>query len=68
MADIMNLLNSVITSASEWFVRIFTASGMIEVYIAVLFIFFGIKFILAPMLGSSRGSDRARSNKEDVDV
>ena len=64
MAQIMNLLNQCISAASEWFVSVFTASGMIEVYISFLFVVFAIRFLLAPVFGSSRGSDKARRSGE----
>lgn len=68
LMDIMSIVNNAITSASLWFVDIFTASGMVEVYIAVLFIILAIRFILSPLLGSSRGSDRARRSGDSEEV
>lgn len=64
MVQIMNLINSAITAASQWFVQVFTSSGMIQVYLSVLFIVFSFRFLLRPVFGSSRGSDRARDNSE----
>lgn len=65
MADIMNLINSSITAVSSWFIRIFNASGMVEIYISFIFIIFAIRFVVVPIFGRSRGSDRARRSHEE---
>lgn len=69
MSDVMALLNNSITAASGWFVKIFNASGMVEIYFAFIFILLAMRFILKPILGGA-GSDRARkkSAKSDGDV
>lgn len=67
MVNIMNLINSSITAASTWFVRIFNASGVVEIYISIIFIIFAIRFVIVPIFGKSRGSDRARSSEEVTD-
>lgn len=69
MAEVMSLLNNSIVAASDWFVRIFNASGMVEIYLAFLFIIFAMRFILKPILGNA-GSDRARkkTTQSDGDV
>ena len=64
MAEILGLLNQSIGAASQWFVSIFTSSGMVEVYLGLLFIVFAIRFLLAPVFGRSRGSDHARRSGE----
>lgn len=64
MQQIMYILNECITACSGWFVRIFNASGMVDIYIAALFIMFGVRFLLAPVFGSSKGSDKARRSGE----
>lgn len=63
-SQVMNFINTGISAASQLFLRVFTGSGMIEVYFAIIFIILAIKFIISPVIGKSRGSDRARSNKE----
>lgn len=68
MADILNMINHSISSASSWFVSIFNAAGMVEVYIAIIFILFGIRFLVVPIFGRSRGSDRARKQKGEDTV
>lgn len=65
MIDILNILNDSISSASQWFLDIFTASGATEVYISVIFIVLVIKFIVVPFMGSSKGSDTARKKESE---
>ena len=64
MEEVLNVINSAFLACSDWFVDIFTASLMTEVYIVAIFIIFGIRFLLRPIFGSSRGSDRARKSSE----
>lgn len=66
MTSVMNLINNSFSAVSSWFVSIFNSSGMTEIYISILFIYFGYKFILSPVLGKGRGSDFARSKKDDI--
>ena len=68
MLEVLNVINSSFLACSDWFVRIFTASSMTEVYIVAIFIIFGIRFLLRPIFGTSRGSDRARNSSEVNDV
>lgn len=69
MVEIMNLLNSSINTCSNWFVNIFKSSGVTEIYLGFLFVFMAMRFILAPVLGSSirssaMGSDKARPTRK----
>lgn len=68
-ASVMGMINQSIAAASGWFVRIFNATGMVEIFFAFIFIIMAIRFILKPILGGA-GSDRARkkSAKSDGDV
>lgn len=68
VVSIFNMINSALSSCSTWFLNIFNASGVVEVFLAMLFVVFSFKFLLQPVLGRSRGSDRAGSkrNKDDV--
>lgn len=64
MIDVMNLLNQSLVSASDWFVSVFNASGMVEIYLAFIFLILAMRFLVVPIFGRSRGSDRARSKNE----
>ena len=64
MATIMNFINSVFSAVSVWFVKVYTSSGMTEIYLSILFIVLATKFIISPLFGRSSGSDHARTNKQ----
>ena len=65
MAFVFNLINQSFSAASSWFSNIFVSTGMAEAYIALMFLILLLRFLVYPLFGSSRGSDRARSRKED---
>lgn len=65
MVDILNLINTSLTHASSWFVSVFVGSGMADVYLTFIFVIMAVRFLVVPVFGSSRGSDRARSHKEE---
>ena len=58
MVDVINFFNSIITSSANWFVTLLFASGMSDFFLAMFFVFLLGRFILRPLFGSSRGSDR----------
>lgn len=49
-----------------WFETLLTSTGLTSFWIACVFIFIVGKFILAPLFGSSLGSDKAHK-KDDSD-
>lgn len=57
-SNVMNLINSSFAAAGSWFGSIFNASGMVEIYLAMIFITLCFKFILTPIFGISASSDR----------
>lgn len=65
MAQIINMINQSLTSSANWFVALLTASGMTELFLSMFFIYLLGRFILRPLFGSSRGSDKV-SKKKDV--
>lgn len=65
VSQVMNLINISLSACSQLFFRVFNGSGMVELYISILFIVLAFKFILSPVLGKSRGSDRARGNTDE---
>ena len=65
IVQVMNLINTSLAACSQFFVRIFNGSGMVELYISIFFIVFGFKFLLSPVLGKSLGSDRARGKSDE---
>ena len=65
MSQIINMINQSLTSAANWFVALLTASGMTELFLSMFFIYLLGRFILRPLFGSSRGSDKV-SKKKDV--
>lgn len=65
MEQILNMINFSLSSASSWFASIFINSGMADVYLTIIFVIMAVRFLVVPVFGSSRGSDRARSHKED---
>lgn len=67
ISALMNLFNSSISAASGWFIDIFTASNVANVYLVFIFLVMLIRFIVAPIFGRSRGSDRARPSPEVKD-
>lgn len=64
MASVFNFINSAFSAVGTWFYDIFEATNMTEFVLAILFCVYGYKFILAPVLGTARGSDHARSSKD----
>lgn len=64
ISGLMNLFNSSISAASGWFIEIFNASRVANVYLVFIFLVMLIRFIVAPIFGRSRGSDRARTSAE----
>ena len=65
ISQVMNLINTSLSGCSQLFLRVFNASGMVEFYISILFIVLAFKYILSPVIGSSKGSDRARGNTDE---
>lgn len=63
MAVVFDLLNRSIVQAASWFVDLFNASGAVSFYLSMIFVGLVGKFILAPLFGSSRGSDRVKKNR-----
>lgn len=61
-SNVMNLINSSFAAAGSWFSSIFNASGMVEIYLAMIFITLCFKFILTPIFGISASSDRVVSS------
>lgn len=65
ISRVMNLINSALGSCSQFFLDVFDSSGMVEFYISILFVIFALKYILSPVIGRSKGSDRARGIKHE---
>lgn len=65
MVDVLNLINTSFVHASSWFASVFLGSGMADVYFTIIFVIMAVRFLVVPVFGSSRGSDRARAHKEE---
>lgn len=65
MIDILSLINNCFSSASQWFLQIFTATSAIDVYLTIIFIILVMRFIVVPFMGASKGSDTARKKDSD---
>lgn len=63
MSVVFDILNRCIIQAATWFSNLFYSSGMASFYLAMIFVCLIGKFILAPLFGSSRGSDRVKKNR-----
>lgn len=63
MTVVFDLLNRSIVQAASWFVDLFNASGAVSFYLSMIFVGLVGKFILAPLFGSSRGSDTVKKNR-----
>lgn len=60
MADVIAILNRCIIEASNIFLALLDGSGMTSFYLCMIFLFLLGKYIMRPLFGSSRGSDKAR--------
>lgn len=65
VAQIMNILNQSIVSAAGWFTDIITSSGVVDVFLFFIFLILSIRFLVSPVFGDGRGSDRARRTGKD---
>lgn len=63
MVAVVNFFNQIITVSANWFVTLLSASGMTEFFLSMFFIFLLGRFILRPLFGSSRGSDKVTGKK-----
>lgn len=61
--QIMSLITSSFQACSVWFTRLWEASGMTGLFLAMIFIGLCYRFLLAPVIGRSAGSDSARKSK-----
>lgn len=64
MVDAVGVVVTVLTAVSNFFQQFMTATGSMPVIMAMLFIFFSIRFILTPIFGGSGSSDKAKKDKE----
>lgn len=60
LSNVMALINDSIVNCSLWFHNIIVASGVGDIFLAFVFIYFSVKFIIQPVFGKGLGSDRAR--------
>lgn len=67
MDVIFGYLNQSIISVAGWFTTLFTKSGVASLYLSMIFIALVGKFILSPLFGSSRGSDKAKKKRSGSD-
>lgn len=67
MDVIFSYLNQSITSVAGWFITLFDKSGVASFYLSMIFIALVGKFILSPLFGSSRGSDKVKKKRSDSD-
>ena len=63
MSIVFDFLNRCIIQAASWFSDLLYLSGMASFYLAMIFVALVGKFILTPLFGSSRGSDRVKKNR-----
>ena len=63
MSVVFDILNRCIIQAASWFSNLFYSSGMASFYLSIIFVGLVGKFILAPLFGSSRGSDKVKKNR-----
>lgn len=65
--DVMNVINQAIISCSSWFVNVFNSSGVEDIYLAMLFVVFAVRFLISPFVGAATftaASDRVRNVRE----
>ena len=62
MTTLPDILEAFLVEPYGWFTDLLDASGMEPFYLSFIFIFLVGKYILKPLFGSSRGSDKARKN------
>ncbi len=65
MVDAIVLISTALSAAVDFFQQLMTATGGMPVLMAMLSIFFSVRFILAPIFGGSGSSDKAQKKKED---
>lgn len=67
MAEVMQVINLALTSCAGWFSSVFNSSGVLGIYLAMLFVALATRFIIAPVVGAATfagASDRVRTYKE----
>lgn len=64
MVQVINFFNQIITASANWFVTLLAVSGMTDFFLSMFFIFLLGRFILRPLFGSSRGSDKVAKRKD----
>lgn len=64
MVDAISVLATALSAVTDLFQQLMAAFGGMPVIMAMFFIFFSIRFILAPIFGGS-GSDKAKKREED---
>lgn len=64
MVEVINFFNRIITASANWFVTLLASSGMTEFFLSMFFVFLLGRFILRPLFGSSRGSDKVTKHKD----
>ena len=67
MTQIVGIFKMVFQSVFEWFDSLLTTSGGGTFYLSMIAVFLVYKFMLAPIFGSSRGSDTAAKSRRDKD-
>lgn len=64
MNDLFSIIYYPLIYAVNWFSDLFQNTGMTELYLSIIFIVLSIRFLVSPIFGVSRGSDKARSKDE----
>lgn len=57
---VVDFINAGLSGALDLFTRLMEASGMIPLYISLVFVFLLGKFLLVPLFGRSSGSDQVK--------
>lgn len=65
MVDAISVLATALSAVTDLFQQLMAVSGGMPVIMAMFFIFFSIRFILAPIFGSSGSSDKAKKKGQD---
>ena len=67
MTQIVGIFKIVFQSVFGWFDSLLTESGGGTFYLSMIAVFLVYKFMLAPIFGSSRGSDTAAQSRRAKD-